>query len=101
MNIFQSFKTPNQTTQPHETTADGRPLTTSTMTQEQLRERRIARVEAAKVARPVHEAIMLFALKVWLVLGPPAFVALTVFEVSYIFASLLPPGDSGDKIIFI
>jgi hypothetical protein len=70
------------------------------MTQEQLRTRRIARVEAAKVARPLHETVMLFAFKVWLVLGPPAFVVLTVFEVSYIFAALLPPGDSGDKIIF-
>jgi hypothetical protein len=64
-----------------------------------LRARRIARVESAKVARPVHEAIMLFALKVWLVIGPIAFVALTTSEVAYIFAQLLPPGDSGDKII--
>jgi|GEM_PF-2745545 integrase len=71
------------------------------MTQEQLRERRIRLIEGAKVARPLHEAIMLFALKVWLLVGPPAFVALTTFEVAYIFAQLLPPGDAGDKIILL
>lgn len=89
-----------QPAQPHKTTADGRLLTTSEMTQEQLRARRIRRVESAKVARPLHESLMLFALKLWLVLGPPAFVLLTVFEVSYIFQQLLPPGDSGDQIVF-
>lgn len=87
--------------QPKDTTADGRPLTTSEMSQEQLRERRIRMIESAKVARPLHESIMLFALKFWLVLGPPAFVALTTSEVAYIFAQLLPPGDSGDKIILL
>jgi len=90
--------------EPHEDSpaaADGRPLTTSDMTQAQLRARRIHRVESAKVARPLHEGIMLFALKVWLVLGPPAFVALTTSEVAYIFAQLLPPGDAGDKIILL
>ncbi len=87
---------------PHEDDAitNGRPLTTSDMTQEQLRERRIRRIEAAKVARPLHETVMLAALKVWLLVGPPAFVGLTVFEVSYIFSAFLPPGDAGDKIIF-
>jgi hypothetical protein len=100
MGKLLQFLKPKQQGQPHETTADGQPLTTSEMTQEQLRARRIRRVESAKVARPVHESIMLFALKLWLVLGPPVFVALTVFEVAYIFSSLLPPGDSGDKIIF-
>ncbi|HEU5373834.1 MAG TPA: hypothetical protein VFV38_00190 [Ktedonobacteraceae bacterium] len=79
--------------------AAGVPLTTSDMTQEQLRARRLRRVESAKVARPFHEAIMLLALKCWLVIGPPAFVVLTTSEVAYIFAALLPPGDSGDKII--
>src|SRR5258707_6452651 len=98
-NILQ-FPKPGKQAQPHETNADGQPLTTSEMTQEQLRARRIRRVESAKVARPLHETVMLFALKLWLVLGPPAFVVLTVFEVAYIFSSLLPPGDSGDKIIF-
>lgn len=92
------------TAQPHTdspATLDGRlPLSTSDMTQEQLRERRIRRIEAAKVARPLHESVMLAALKLWLLLGPPAFVVLTVFEVSYIFQQLLPPGDSGDTIIF-
>lgn len=87
--------------QPHETTADGLPLTTSNMTQEQLRARRIQRIESAKVARPFHEVVMLVALKFWLVLGPPAFVALTTSEVAYIFAQLLPAGDSGDKIILL
>ena len=96
----QREKAKQQHQQPHETTADGLPLTTSDMTQEQLRARRIRRVEGAKVARPLHESLMLFALKIWLVLGPPAFVLLTVFEVAYIFQQLLPPGDSGDKIIF-
>jgi hypothetical protein len=86
---------------PQDTNADGRTLTTSEMTQEQLRERRLRRIEAAKVARPLHEAIMLGALKVWLLLGPPAFVALTTSEVAYIFAQLLPPGDAGDTIILL
>ncbi|MEO7022025.1 MAG: hypothetical protein ABI234_17875 [Ktedonobacteraceae bacterium] len=90
-----------QYAQPHDTNANGEALTTSNMTQDQLRERRVRLIEGAKVARPIHEAIMLFALKVWLLLGPPAFVALTTSEIAYIFAQLLPPGDSGNKIILL
>ncbi len=86
--------------QPHTDSLDFAHLTTSDMTQDQLRARRVRLVESAKVARPLHEAVMLFLLKVWLLVGPPAFVVLTVFEVSYIFSAMLPPGDSGDKIIF-
>lgn len=76
-------------------------LTTSNMTQEQLRLRRVNLIEGAKVARPFHENMMLFALKIWLLIGPPAFVALTTSEIAYIFAALLPPGDSGNRIILI
>ncbi|MGH2507052.1 MAG: hypothetical protein ACRDHZ_06525 [Ktedonobacteraceae bacterium] len=76
-------------------------LNTSTMTQEQLRLRRMNLVEGSKFGRPFHENVMLFALKIWLLLGPPAFVALTTSEVAYIFSTLLPPGDSGDKIILL
>jgi len=81
--------------------AQAAPLNTSNMTDEQLKARRTRMVEGAKFGRPLHENIMLIALKVWLLLGPPAFVALTTSEVAYIFASLLPPGDSGDKIILL
>jgi len=76
-------------------------LTTTSMTQEQLRDRRTRTVESAKFGRPLHENIMLFALKFWLVLGPLAFVGLTTSEVAYIFASLLPPGDRADQIILL
>lgn len=89
-----------RTAQPHSDVPDFSHLTTSDMTQDQLRARRVRLVESSKVARPFHEAFMLFLLKFWLVLGPPAFVGLTVFEVSYIFSAMLPPGDSADKIIF-
>lgn len=94
------FRT-HRTMEVHETNADGLPLTTSDMTQEQLRERRIRRIESAKVARPIHEAVMLVLLKLWLLAGPPVFVALTTSEVAYIFAQLLPSGDAGDKIILL
>jgi hypothetical protein len=78
MGILQGFKQifTQSVAQPQTVNANGQPLTTPQMTQEQLRTRRIARVEAAKVARPLHETVMLFALKVWLVLGPPALAGL-------------------------
>ena len=76
-------------------------LTTTSMTQEQLKDRRTRTVEGAKFGRPLHENIMLFALKFWLVLGPLAFVGLTTSEVAYIFASLLPAGDRADQIILL
>jgi len=97
LNMFKSGKTAQ--TGPLDTDADGRPLNTLTMTQEQLTARRMRLIEGAKFGRPFHENLMLIALKFWLVLGPIAFVALTTSEVAYIFSSLLPPGDSGDKII--
>lgn len=79
--------------------AVGRPMT-STMTQEQLKARRINLVESSKLGRPVHEGFMLFLLRIWLVLGPIAFVALTTSEVAYILTQLVPPGDTGSYIIW-
>jgi hypothetical protein len=74
-------------------------LSTSTMTQEQLRERRMHVIENAKFGRPFHEAIMLFVLKFWLVLGPIAFVALTTSEVAYILTHLVASGDSNGQTV--
>ena len=79
--------------------AVGRPMT-SMMTQEELKQRRIHLVESAKLGRPVHEVFMLVLLRVWLVLGPVAFVALTTSEVAYILTQLVPPGDTSDYIIW-
>lgn len=75
-------------------------LTTSTMTQEQLRARRMHLVESAKHGRPFHEQVMLFFLRLWLFLGPIAFVALTTSEVAYILTSLVAPGDHATLIIW-
>jgi hypothetical protein len=44
--------------------------TTSEMTQEELRTRRINLIEAAKFGRPFHENFMLVLLRVWLVIAP-------------------------------
>lgn len=68
-------------------------LSTSTMSQEQLRTRRMNIIEGAKFGRPAHENIMLFVLKFWLVIGPLAFVVLTTSEVAYILTHLVPPDD--------
>lgn len=75
-------------------------LITSTMTQEQLQQRRINLVESAKLGRPFHERVMLFVLRFWLVLGPVAFVALTASEVAYILTRLVAPGDNATVIIW-
>src|SRR5690242_19846738 len=57
---------------------------TTMMTPEQLRARRMAKIEQARVGRPFHELVMLFGLKCWLLIGPIAFVGLTAAEVAYI-----------------
>ncbi len=76
-------------------------LTTSTMSQEQLRTRRMNLIEGSKFGRPFHENVMLFVLKFWLVLGPIAFVALTTSEVAYILTHLVAPGDrNGQTVIW-
>jgi hypothetical protein len=74
---------------------------TSTMDQEQLRARRMRLIEGTKFGRPVHESVMLIALRFWLVIAPIAFVALTSSEVAYILTHLVPPGDKyGTSVIW-
>lgn len=75
-------------------------LTTSSMTQEQLKARRINIVEAATFGRPFHERVMLFFLRLWLLVGPVAFVALTSSEIAYILTHLVAPGDNATLIIW-
>jgi len=75
-------------------------LTTSSMTQEELRIRRTNLVESSKLGRPFHENVMLFFLRIWLFLGPIAFVALTTSEVAYILTRLVASGDNGTVIIW-
>ncbi len=75
-------------------------LTTSMMTQEQLQARRTNIVESAKFGRPFHENVMLFFLRIWLFLGPIAFVALTTSEVAYILTHLVAAGDNATVIIW-
>lgn len=82
--------------------ADGRlgsRLVTSTMSQEQLRVRRTNLIEGTKFGRAVHESIMLFALRIWLVIAPVLFVALTSSEVAYILTHLVPPGDKFGNVV--
>ena len=75
--------------------------TTSEMTQEELKRRRINLVESAKFGRPAHESIMMFLLRIWLVIAPPAFVLLTASEVAYILTKLVPPADRfGNTVIW-
>jgi hypothetical protein len=77
-------------------------LTTSGMSQEQLKTRRINLIESSKFGRPFHENFMLVLLRVWLVLAPPLFVVLTAGEVAYILTRLVPPNDrSGQTIIIL
>lgn len=80
--------------------SSGRAQTTSTMSQDELRARRTRVIEGAKFGRPVHENIMLFVLRIWLVIGPFAFVLLTTSEVAYILTRLVGPNDTGDTIIW-
>jgi hypothetical protein len=76
-------------------------MTTSEMTQEQLKTRRINLIESSKFGRPFHENFMLVLLRVWLVIAPPSFVLLTAGEVAYILMQLVPPGDRfGDSVIW-
>jgi hypothetical protein len=72
----------------------GVPLTSATMTPDQLEARRIAQVEAADFSRGVHESIMLFCLRTWLILGPMAYVALTSGEIAFLFSLLAPSAVS-------
>ena len=74
-------------------------LTTATMTQDQLRTRRTNLIESSTFGRPAHESFMLFLLRIWLIIGPIAFVALTTSEVAYILTRLVPPGDTGTYVI--
>lgn len=74
-------------------------LSTSLMTPEQLRVRRMNMIEGSKFGRPAHEHFMLFLLKIWLFIGPIAFVALTTSEVAYVLMRLVPTGDMADYVI--
>jgi hypothetical protein len=79
---------------------DGR-LVTSNMSQEQLRVRRMNLIEGTKFGRPFHESFMLVGLRVWLVIAPMLFVALTSSEVAYILTHLVPANDkNGSTIIW-
>jgi hypothetical protein len=84
--------------------ADGCPdgcLVTSNMSQEQLRIRRVNLIEGTKFGRPFHESFMLVGLRIWLVIAPILFVALTSSEVAYILTHLVPSGDkNGSTIIW-
>jgi hypothetical protein len=82
--------------------SDGRPvgrLVTSTMSQEQLRVRRMNLIEGTKFGRPFHENFMLFGLRIWLVIAPILFVALTSSEVAYILTHLVPANDKNGTFI--
>src|SRR5215469_12424057 len=85
--------------------ANSRPdsrLITSTMSQEQLRVRRMNLIEGTKFGRPVHENFMLILLRIWLISAPILFVALTSSEVAYILTHLVPPNDkNGTTIIWM
>lgn len=76
-------------------------LTTSGMSQEQLKTRRINLIESAKFGRPFHENFMLVGLRIWLVIAPPLFVVLTAGEVAYILTHLVPPNDRNGQTIII
>jgi hypothetical protein len=79
---------------------DGR-LVTSNMSQEQLRVRRMNLIEGTKFGRPFHESFMLAGLRIWLVIAPMLFVALTSSEVAYILTHLVPANDkNGSTIIW-
>lgn len=79
---------------------DGR-LVTSNMSQEQLRVRRMNLIEGTKFGRPFHENFMLVGLRIWLVIAPILFVALTSSEVAYILTHLVPANDkNGSTIIW-
>src|SRR5690242_2145587 len=82
--------------------SEGRPdsrMVTSTMSQEQLRVRRMNLIEGTKFGRPFHENFMLVGLRVWLVIAPILFVALTSSEVAYVLTHLVPPGDKNGTVI--
>lgn len=79
---------------------DGR-LVTSNMSQEQLRIRRMNLIEGTKFGRPFHENFMLVGLRIWLVIAPILFVALTSSEVAYILTHLVAANDkNGSTIIW-
>lgn len=82
--------------------SEGRPgsrMVTSTMSQEQLRIRRMNLIEGTKFGRPFHENFMLVGLRIWLVIAPILFVALTSSEVAYVLTHLVPPGDKNGTVI--
>jgi hypothetical protein len=74
-------------------------LVTSNMSQEQLRVRRMNLIEGTKFGRPFHENFMLVGLRIWLVIAPMLFVALTSSEVAYILTHLVPANDKNGTYI--
>jgi hypothetical protein len=74
-------------------------VTTASMSIEELRARRVALIESTKFGRPAHEMFMLALLKVWLFVGPIAFVALTTSEVAYILTQMVAAGDTATYVI--
>src|SRR5213075_1199327 len=78
---------------------DSERLVTSTMSQEQLRIRRMNLIEGTKFGRPFHENFMLVFLRIWLVIAPILFVALTSSEVAYILTHLVPANDKNGTFI--
>jgi len=76
----------------HRNTSNGEKVT-SLMSPEELRARRTNMIENSKFGRPAEERFMLVLLKLWLFIGPIAFVALTTSEVAYILTSLVQKGD--------
>jgi hypothetical protein len=68
----------------------GVPLSIANMTPAQLEARRIAQVEAADFSRGPHDAIMLFLLRIWLVMGPIVYVGLTSGEIAFLFSLIAP-----------
>jgi hypothetical protein len=69
------------------------------MSQEQLRIRRMNLIEGTKFGRPFHESFMLVFLRIWLVIAPILFVALTSSEVAYILTHLVPANDKNGTFI--
>jgi len=79
--------------------SDSGRLVTSTMSQEQLRIRRMNLIEGTKFGRPFHENFMLVFLRIWLVIAPILFVVLTSSEVAYILTHLVPANDKNGTFI--
>jgi len=59
------------------------PLSTGTMTPEQLRDRRTHQIENADISKSLHVRFFIWLVKCWLFIGPPWYVALTTSEVGW------------------